>query len=362
MTDPSSPAGPPAEITHLVRERMEARARRDWTRADDLKARIEAAGWRVVDRGEKTSVIPAAPPSVEVDGEIRYGSAAAVPSLLDEPATAPWTVAVVASEAPERVTRLLAALRAHAPQGTQVVVVVNDPSSAQEAALRPDAQDRAPIGGRTPEILRTSTRLGYAAALNVALRRAAGELVLLADGSARPTGDALAPFVATLADPDVAVAGAFGLIAAEPGLFRPAELGRGEAPAGRSEVTALEGAWLAFRRADYSALGPLDEHFVTPAWLDVWWSLRLRVGTEPDGVEPDGVEDVEAGADLESDRWVQAAGWASAQADLPAPRRAFRLALPIERDEVPWPPDRSRFNRRNMYRVLDRFGWRGDLA
>jgi hypothetical protein len=47
---------------------------------------------------------------------------------------------------------------------------------------------------------------------------------------------------------------------------------------------------------------------------------------------------------------------------MPEPRRALRLELPLERDEVSWPPDRSRLNRRNMYRVLDRFGWRDDLT
>ena len=126
MSDPTSPAGPPAEITHLVRERTEARTRRDWALADALKAQIEAAGWRVVDRGNRTSVGLATPPSVEVDGELRYGSAAAVPSLLYLPATTGWTVVVLASEEPGRVSRLLAALRVHAPAGTQVVVVAND--------------------------------------------------------------------------------------------------------------------------------------------------------------------------------------------------------------------------------------------
>src|ERR1035437_1823478 len=108
----------------------------------------------------------AAPTSVELDGEVRYGAAAAVPSLLDAPATTAWTVVVLASEAPARVSRLLDALRAHAPAGTQVVVVANDPSEAQAATLLPEAADLAPIGGTVPEVLRTSARLGYAAAVN----------------------------------------------------------------------------------------------------------------------------------------------------------------------------------------------------
>jgi hypothetical protein len=362
VSDPINPSGPPTEITHLVRQRMEARARRDWAAADSLKAQIEAAGWRVTDHGSRTSVGRAAPPSVEVDGEVRYGSAVAVPSLLAEPAGAPWTVIVLASEAPAQVSRLLAGLRAHAASGTQVVIVVNDPSEAQAAALAAGSPDRAAIAGRDVELLRTGTRLGHAAALNIALARSAGEFVLLADASAWPTGDALTPLAAALGDPDVAAAGAFGLASAEPGRIRPAAL----APAESGEAAALLGGWLAFRRADYIALGPLDEHFVTPAWLDVWWSLRLRAGADPDWSEaevPEGAEAAETvGEAATEDAAAQEASDEAPGFEVPAPRLAVALGLPLERDPIAWPPDRSRLNRRNMYRILDRWGWRDDLV
>jgi hypothetical protein len=368
-----TPAGPPAEITHLVRERTEARARRDWARADALKAQIEAAGWRVTDRGNRTSVSPAAPPTVEMQGEIRYGSAAAVPSLLGLPATCPWTVVVIASEQPAQLSSLLGALRIHGTSGTQAVVVANDPSDAQVAALSSDEPDRAPIGGLAPEVLRTSTRLGRAAALNIGLRRACGEFVLLADATARPTGDALTPLATALADPRVAIAGGCALYADEPGPLRPGALRREPAPdtAEKLEPVALEGAWLAFRRDDYRELGPLDEHFVTPAWLDVWWSLRLRAGEEPEGAEyvesPEGGAGAESAVGAEGAVGAEAAEPESSEPDdpeivMPEPRRAVWLHLPLERDDVAWPPDRSRLNRRNMYRVLDRFGWRDDLT
>ncbi|HEY1169002.1 MAG TPA: glycosyltransferase [Candidatus Limnocylindrales bacterium] len=365
MSSPPTPAGPPPEITHLVRERMEARIRRDWPRADALKAQIEEAGWRVVDHGNRTSVGPAAPPAVEVDGELRYGSASPVPSRLDAPATNPWTVVVVASEAPERLSRLLGALRANAPAGTQVVAVANDPSDSQIAALRPEAPDRAPIGGIVPEVLRTSTHLGYAAALNIGLRRATGELVLVADTTAWPTGDAITPLAAALQDPAVAAAGGFGLVPAEAGPLRPNALLRSGSAAAADVpatpvVTALEGGWLACRRSDYRDLGPLDEHFVTPAWLDVWWTLRLRAGAEPEGAEYVASEDdLEATAGPAASVPVEVA---EPGVHLPAPRRAVRVELPLEREGVAWPPDRSRLNRRNMYRVLDRYGWRDDLS
>jgi hypothetical protein len=374
VTEPASPSGPPADVSHLVRERAEARATRNWARADELKAQIEAAGWRVVDHGKRSSVHPATPPTLEVEGERRYGAASDVPSTAGEPPTARYTVVLVASEEPARISRLLAALRAHAPAGTQVVVVENDPSDAQVAALQPGGTDLFPIATREPEVLRTSARLGYAGALNIGLRRAAGEIVVVADGSAVPTGDALTPLAEALGDPEVSAAGAYGLLAEEGVPFRPSTMEPARPEEGADlAVAALEGAWIAFRRDDLTTPGLIDEHFVTPAWLDVWLSLRLRVGPmviaddAPDDRigqdgEGDDVEGVEAAAQPDSEGSTGTEDHTPEEAELPAPKRALMTHLPLERDATRWPPDRTRLNRRNMYRVLDAFGWRDDLA
>ena len=42
------------------------------------------------------------------------------------------------------------------------------------------------------------------------------------------------------------------------------------------DVVAVEGDAMAFRRGDYVARGPLDEHFAFYRNLDIWWSLVLR--------------------------------------------------------------------------------------
>jgi hypothetical protein len=314
-------------------ERAEARARRDWPRADALKATIEAAGWKVEDAGRGWSLFPAVPPDVVVDGITRYGAARSVPSVLGDPPDAAATVAIVAEGDQEAFARLVRSLRAHAPAGTHVVVVGNDPDPAwdarlAEAAAAPGERDGEP----DVEVLRTSEALGAAAAANAGMRRARGAIVVLAATAVELTGDAISPLVAALVDPGVAVAGAFGTAATDlPHLAETVA----------ADPDAIDGAWLAFRRDDYERLGPLDEHFVVPRFLDAWWSLVLRAGDDPAA----------------------------------PPRRAVRLDLPVVRHEhgpgaAPTRGSaersraearRGRLARRNGYRLLARFGDRPDL-
>jgi hypothetical protein len=314
---------PPGEIEALARERAAARAGRDYAHADALRAQIESAGWRVVDQGTAYHLEPVAPPTIEDGGVVRYGSAAAVPSLLDMPATAAFTVLLLADDRPDDMARMLGGLRAHAQAGTQVVIVANEPSPAQAARLVPGSPDLEPVAGSAPELLWTSAWLGHAAAANVGLQRARGTVIVLADARVEATGDALEPLAAALADPNVAVVGGFGLVAADLRHF---------IEAAGPDVDAIDGCWLAFRRVDLVALGPLDEKFAVDRHLDVWWSLVLRAG--PDSARP--------------------------------PRRALRLDLPLVRHE---PRARNalavaesdRLSKRSFYRLLDRFRDRTDL-
>ena len=314
---------PPDAVLAAARERSAARAAHDWPRADALRAVIEAAGWKVEDAGTAFRLEPAGPPTVEDGSIIRYGASGAVPSVLDEPASARFTVELVAEDAPDDLSRMLAGLRAHAPAGTQVVIVANAPSREQEARLAVESADLDPIAGTTPEVVWTSERLGQAAARNLGLRRAAGAIVVLADGSIEPTGDPLAPLEAALADPRIAVAGAFGLVAAD--------LRRFESAPG-PDVDAIELCWLAFRRDDLAALGPLDEKFAVDRHLGTWWSLVLRAGAD-DGAPPR----------------------AARRLDLPLARHAERGRTILPADQ------HDRLAKRGFYRLLDRFRDRPDL-
>ena len=306
----------PQEVLDLAHARRDARAARDWKRADALRAGIEAAGWTVVDRGVDFDLAPAHPPDLEADGIVRYGSSASVPSRLGEPARAPATVIAIATDERDDVTRLVGGLAPSMAAGLQVVVVADGPSADDELLET--------LGSAGIEIVRTSARLGQAAAINAGARRAIGAVIVLLDPSIEPTGDLIGPLVRALDDPIVAVAGPWGL--------RSADLRHFEDAPG-PDADAIAGSCVAFRRADFADRGPLDEKFQFYRNLDIWWSLVLR--------------------DEGEDR---------------PPRRALVVPdLPIVRHEHRgWtsvaPDERDRLSKRNFYRVLDRFRARLDLV
>ncbi len=287
-----------------------------------MRGEIEAAGWKVVDRGTDFALSPATPPDIAEGERVRYGSSQSVPSRFDEPSTGVATVVLVATDYPDDLERLLTGLRAGSPVGTSVVIVADAPSPEQAGSLE-TLEALEAVAALPIEITWTSERLGHAAAMNVGLRRAVAPVVILLDTDLEPTGDIVTPLARAFDDPTVAIAGGWGTTSTDLRRFE-------DAPAG--DVDAIEGYPQAFRRADAAQRGPLDERFRFDRNLDVWWSLVLR----------------DSGQEQ-------------------AHRRAVRLdGLPVVRHEH-WgnasltDADRDRQSKRSLYRIIDRFGWRRDL-
>jgi hypothetical protein len=316
----------PQAVLDAAHQRAAARAAGDWATADGLRAAIEAAGWRVIDRGTDFALEPAQLADIEVDGVVRYGRSSAVPSRLDEPPTAIATVIVVDSTsaaspdtawaAGDGAGATLASLRAYLPAGVQLVLVQDG-----------RAPDRGPELVDPPgiEVVRTATALGHGAAVNAGLRRAAGRVVVLLEPGCEIAGDVITPLVSALADAEVAVAGSVGLVSDGLRSYRPTT--------SAGDAIAIGWPILAFRRDDAVAAGPIDERFVSPDHFDAWWSLLLR-DRGPDAA-PLGVRVV---ADLPI-RPPGAPG-SDGSRDAEAARRA----------------------KRNRYRIMDRFRGRGDLG
>ncbi len=272
-----------------------------------------------MDAGTDFRLEPAHPPDIEVGGAVRYGRSSAVPSRLAEASIGAATLIVLAGDHVEnlgRAIRSVRSVRSTMPAEVNVVVVADDPEAQMDAylgSLGPDV-----------EVVRTSVRLGAGAALNIGLRRATGEVVVVMDPTIELLGDAITPLVTALNDPGVAVAGPFG--------FDSPDLRAFEAFSGGDRATIIGGAFMAFRRDDAAARGPIDEGFRLPRHLDAWWSLVLRDG----GPDASGRTAVAVGG-------------------LPVVRHEGSEREPGDAADI------ARQIKRNHYRLLNRFRGRADL-
>jgi glycosyl transferase family 2 len=173
------------------------------------------------------------------------------------------------------------------------------------------------------EIVEVVPTNGFAWDRNAALSQADADVVVFVDTSLEVTGDLLGDLLGALDDPAVAVAGPFGLVSTD---LRDYE----ERTAG--DVVAIQGYCLAARREDLVAVGGFRETFAFYRNADIDLSLRLRTSG------PEARRAVAVGAEH-------------------CRRHAHRAW-----EETP-PEERDRLSRRNMGRILDRFGDRsGELG
>lgn len=300
----SDPAVPP-DVRELLRQRSDARSRRDWAEADALRERLADLGWQVEDGPSGSTARPILAAASRDDSGL--------PSRLDEPPTVAASIQVLAEDHPADLERFLAGLRSHPPGVTwELLIVANAPSFDVDALL----------AGVLPEahgvVLGTEPRLGWADARTLGLRRSSGEVTILVDTSVEPVGDFATPLVAAFDDPTVGIAGPFGVRSADGRHFD-------DAPPG--EVDAVEAYCLAVRREALRAVGGFDRGF-----------RYYR------------------NADLDLSFAIRDAGW-----------RAVRTQkLPLERHEhrdyeSVAPEERDRLSRRNFYRFLKHWGDRRDL-
>ena len=240
--------------------RLERRATGRPPTGSATRSRPPAGGWSTAARTSAWS--RRIRPISRTRPGVRYGRSDAVPSRLGEPSTArprssswprtsptTWTGRSRRSGRPRRRGRRSSSSRTRRTPRRRIACRSRGSGEA----------DRIEV-----EVVRTSARLGWGAAWNIGLRRACGDVVILMDTSVEPTGDIVTPLAAALAAGTSRSTGAFGLRSAD--LRRFEEVSAGEA-------AAIEGYLLAFRRADASAAGPLDEGFRFYRNLDIWWSL-----------------------------------------------------------------------------------------
>jgi len=305
-----SPPSVPDDVRRLLTERSEARAARDWQRADELRARIAALGWEVQDGPGRSSARPLLPAVAAPTG---YADPSDLASLLDEPPAVAASVQLVAEDHADDFSRTVLGLASHRPAvDWELVVVANAPTFELEPLTEAAGLPISPV------VLRTTERLGWADARTLGMRRSRGEATVLLDTSVEPIAEFLAPLLAAFDDPSVGIAGGWGVTSGD---------GRSFEEAAPGEVDAIEGYCLAVRREALRAVGGFDRRFRYYRNADLDFSFAIRD-----------------------------AGWRAVRTQpLPLVRHEHRgwTSLPDA--------ERDRLSRRNFYRFLEHWGDRPDL-
>jgi cysteinyl-tRNA synthetase len=291
----------PPEVEDLVRRREEARRSKDFVEADALRERIRAAGFEVIDAPSGATVAPseASPPPASL-----YRNSADVPSVLEDPPRYAVSVQWVVQGWPEDVVRGIEACGRHGGDRAVQHVVVDLAGGPTEW----------PSGA---DVIRMPPEVGWGTGRNAALRRSAGEVVLMMDGSVEAAGDVFGPVVETLDDPTVGVTGPFGIVTDDLHQFRESD---------GPDVDAVEGYFMAVRRTLVERGLRFDERFKFYRTADIELSFQ-----------------------------VKAMGLRAIVTPVPVARHEHRMWANTSEEE------RARLSKRNFYRFLDRWRGRTDL-
>jgi hypothetical protein len=297
-------SGVPDEVRRLAAERERARIAREFGAADDLRERIRRAGFDVVDtpegpelsaRAEASGPMPEAP-------LLRLRDIAA---LLDDPPAFHASIHWIAEGWPEDIVRGIESFR-RTGQGER---------SAQHIVVDLTDSEGWPDG---VDLLRLDHGLGWAAARNAGLLRAAGEIVVVVDGSVEAIGDVVGPLTAALDDHTVGLTGPFGIVTDDLREFR-------QTPG--PECDAVEAYLMAFRRSLLQEGLRFDEKFKFYRSADIELSFQIK-----------------------------AMGLRATVTPVPVLRHEHRMWSNTPEDR------RARLSKRNFYRFLDRWRGRTDLT
>ncbi len=218
-------------------ERAQARADRDFARADALREQIAALGFDVRD----------VPAGWELDERAPYDVLASVADLPDRSGNAPTrtaTVSLLVQGWPDDVRGCLDALLAHLPAGTAVQALDVGNVDGAGDALHAYAGERV-------EVWHVQEDPGWGAARAALLRADPAEIHVWWELSTLAEGDWLAPLLAVLDDPTVVGTGWQGVN------VDLADDWHSFVPAGPGDVDAVLGYLFAMRRdAALRAGGP----------------------------------------------------------------------------------------------------------
>ena len=264
MTD-----GPPEDVVALARARVQARADRDFSAADDLREQIAAAGWLVADvAGGEFTLSPRPPWDV-------LASVAALPDNSGAADTRRATVSLVVDGWPDDVRTCIDALLTHTPDDVVVQALDLGDVDGSGATLHEFAGARLEewhVAGPAGWALGSAGQgQSWGQARNGLLKADTAAVHVWCDLSTVFTGDALTPLLEAIeADDTVAAAGWKGVN------VDLADEWRSFTPAGPGDVDAILGYLFAMRRSAALAAGGVHAKARFYRNADMEFSFALR--------------------------------------------------------------------------------------
>jgi hypothetical protein len=253
---------PSDQVAQWAQDRQQARADRDFAAADELRDRIRAAGWIVVDTADGWTLTPA-PPFDTVP------NVSALPKRTDDPSEGLLGIGVLVDGWPDDARTCLQALIDHAPQTATILVLdLGDVDGAgrvvnEFAMAHPDRIQAHHVDA-------TLATTGWSAARSALLALDTHRFHAVMDLSSVLDGDAFTPLVELLeADDTLAAAGWRGVNVDVDDQWRSF------VDSGPGECDALLSYLFVVRREAAAAVGPHPKaRFYRNA--DMEWSLALR--------------------------------------------------------------------------------------
>src|SRR5436190_192283 len=258
----------PREITSLLRERENLRTRGEYARADQIRSQIESAGYTINDTPHGGIVLPR-----RLEDEFTVlSSSSDAPDNTQQADLYEFSVNLLAHNSQADLERCIQSICRHSgDRSIELVIIDNGSTDETLAYLEQLARQDNLVGANGQpiglQVLFADHNMGFAAGRNATIRASRGHYIVLMDTSIEVDGDIWEPLTNTLADHNIGVVGAYGLVTDDLREFQES--------AG-PDVDAIESYLMAFRRELLSEVGWIDERFRFYRLMDIYFSFFFK--------------------------------------------------------------------------------------
>lgn len=231
----------------LAQERLDARAEKDFAKADQLRDQIAALGFEVIDVAG----------GFEFRAKERFPTYASTRDIKAIKVNGDIAIAMIVDGFTADAAETVRTIKAHC-QTPIVALVTGDPAELIEEI---DLQF---------QLIAITENFGWGENANALLKNISSKFLVIMDPSTRFTGDAMAPVLAELSK------GEFSAVGWRGGLVNTEDEWRSVDDKGAGEVDVLFSYFLAFNCADATNAGGFNNRAIYYRNADIEFSLRLR--------------------------------------------------------------------------------------